>query len=100
MSPGDHAAPQPGGAHDIETRADLARELTALRVRAGFTVRELARVVDTPPATIGDYFSGRHLPSPAQRDLFLRVLGTCGVEGAEVPAWEDALARVRLTTDG
>ncbi|MDA8292088.1 MAG: helix-turn-helix domain-containing protein [Actinomycetota bacterium] len=85
----------------METRADLARELTALRSRSGLTVRELARRVGTPTATIGGYFSGRHLPGTAQLGLFRELLRQCGVAGGdEVESWVDALSRVRLSSDG
>ena len=83
----------------IETRADLARAITALRSRAGLTVRELAHRLDTPAATVGDYFSGRHLPGPAQHELFVAMLRECGVEEPDLGAWIDALTRVRLTSD-
>jgi len=93
-------SPSAGDAPEtIETRADLARELTALRSRSGLTVRELARRLDTPTATIGDYFSGRHLPSPAQLDLFRAILRECGVTPDGLRGWIDALTRVRLSSD-
>lgn len=85
----------------IETRADLARALTALRGQAGLSIRALARQLDTPVATIGDYCSGRHLPGPAQVDLFRALLAELGVSDAEtVAAWLDALGRARHASDG
>jgi len=85
------------GPRDIDSRADLARELTALRARSGLTVRELARRLGTPTATVGDYFSGRHLPGPAQVGLFTHLLRECGVtDPEELELWLDALARTRL----
>lgn len=85
----------------IQTRTDFARELSALRFRAGLSVRALARELDTPPGTLGDYFGGRHVPSPAQVPLFRRLLDKCGVtEPVEVERWLDALTRVRTTSDG
>lgn len=83
----------------IETRSDLARELTTLRVRAGLTIRELARRLDTPTATVGDYCSGRHLPGPAQQALFSAMLRECGVAAPELGGWLDALNRVRFASD-
>ncbi|MGH9071946.1 MAG: helix-turn-helix domain-containing protein, partial [Acidimicrobiales bacterium] len=53
----------------VQSREDLGRELSALRVQAGLSVRELARRVGSPAATLGDYFAGRHLPGPAQAKL-------------------------------
>jgi hypothetical protein len=45
-------------------------------------------------ATIGDYFSGRHLP--LDRELFTRVLAACGESNpAQVERWLLALARAR-----
>ena len=89
------------GPRGIETRADLARELSELRLRSGLTVRELARRLNVPIATIGDYFSGRHIPRPAQLELFRAILVECGVaDSGELAAWLEALTRLRLTSDG
>ncbi|MHB1572285.1 MAG: helix-turn-helix domain-containing protein, partial [Solirubrobacteraceae bacterium] len=99
----DHArssSPAPGAPEGVETRADLARELTRLRVRSGLTIRELARRLDVPSATVGGYFSGRHLPSPAQLDLFRDLLRECEVPEDSLDVWVDALTRVRVSTDG
>ena len=51
---------------EIVSRGDLAAALTALRERAGLAVRDLAREIDSPAATVGGYLSGRHLPTAAQ----------------------------------
>lgn len=100
MGRGEPTPPTPVAPAGIETRADLARALTALRSRSGLTVRELAKRLDMPAATVGDYFSGRHLPGPAQQGLFTAVLRECGVGTDELDGWLDALTRVRLTSDG
>lgn len=85
----------------VQSREDLARELTALRNVASLTVRDLAKRVDAPAATIGDYFAGRHLPGTRQLPLYLALLDACGVQDpVEVERWVAALARVRLSTDG
>ncbi|MGH9115600.1 MAG: helix-turn-helix domain-containing protein, partial [Acidimicrobiales bacterium] len=85
----------------IQTRDDLARELTLLRTEAGLTVRDLARQVDAPVATLGDYFAGRHVPGSRQVPLFRAVLEACGVQDpALATQWLGALTRVRLSTDG
>ncbi len=94
------SSPSQGAPQEVETRAELARELTGLRVRSGLTIRELARRLDVPSATIGGYFSGRHLPSPAQLDLFRDLLRGCGVPEESLQLWVDALTRVRVSTDG
>lgn len=81
---------------EVGTRAEFARELDALRQRAGLTIREVARAVGAPSGTVGGYFSGRHSPSTSQLPLFMRILEVCGVsEPEEIRRWLDALARVR-----
>ncbi len=85
---------------EITTRADLGRALSELRTRAGRTVRELARALDVPVATIGDYCAGRHLPGPAQERVYVGLLAECGVtQAGEVQAWLEALWRCRRTSD-
>lgn len=93
--------PSATGPEGVQTRADLARELTVLRVRSGLTLRDLANRTGTPLATIGGYFSGRHLPGPAQLVGFRAVLASCGVvHPDQVETWLEALARARLSSDG
>ncbi|MGN6780806.1 MAG: nSTAND1 domain-containing NTPase [Marmoricola sp.] len=82
-------------ARSIATAADFAEALAALRLRAGMSVREVSRAAGIPSATLGGYFSGRHLPSATQPDVLARLLTALGVEEAEQPAWHDALRRVR-----
>lgn len=85
----------------IQTRADLARELTTARTRAGLTVRELANRLGMPSATIGGYLSGRHMPSTAQVQIFRDLLIACGIADAgEHDEWVAALGRARSTSDG
>ncbi len=72
-----------------------------LRSQSELTVRDVARQVGSPTATIGDYFAGRHLPGPRQLPLFRSVLEACGVSDAiEVESWMEALVRVRTSSDG
>ncbi|GAA5064437.1 WD40 repeat protein/transcriptional regulator with XRE-family HTH domain [Thermocatellispora tengchongensis] len=83
---------------DIRSREDFARLLSALRDRAGLTVRQVAARAGSAGAhsTIGDWFAGRGLPSLALRELFVRVLKVCGVDDAElVEEWLSAWQRVR-----
>lgn len=81
--------------HNITNRREFARALTALRARAGLTVRDVAKAVGIPHQTVGDYFGGRHLPPPTT-DVLERILEACGVDGPTIrDAWVTALRRVR-----
>ncbi|MEO3924339.1 helix-turn-helix domain-containing protein [Micromonosporaceae bacterium B7E4] len=88
----------PSVADQIGSRADFAVELTALRERAGLTVRQVAGQVDSHGAhsTLGDWFAGRGLPSPTSLELFVRVLRVCGVDDSDrIEEWLSAWRRVR-----
>lgn len=80
---------------DLGTREDLARALTGLREARGLTVREVAAAAEVPIATVGGYFSGRHLPPLAAMDQLLRVLDVLGVPADAQQAWVDAVTRLR-----
>jgi WD40 repeat protein/transcriptional regulator with XRE-family HTH domain len=84
----------------VQSRVELGRALSVLRLRSGLTVRQLAARLDVPAATLGGYFSGRHLPGPGSLDLFRSLLECCGVQDDDVSPWLDALARARLASDG
>jgi hypothetical protein len=78
----------------IETASDFGCALQALRERSGLTIRDVARLADGRVATVGDYFSGRHMP--LDRELFARVLIACGEDDpARIGQWQLALARAR-----
>src|SRR5262245_4793324 len=80
----------------IASPQDAGRELTLARLRAGLTVRDVAKRAGIPVSTAGDYFSGRHLPPPTQPDLLPRLLRACGITAeAELQAWADALTATR-----
>ncbi|HEV8219581.1 MAG TPA: helix-turn-helix domain-containing protein [Streptosporangiaceae bacterium] len=80
----------------IASPQDAGRELTLARMRAGLTVREVAKRSGIPVSTAGDYFSGRHLPPPTQPDLLPRLLRACGITAeAELQSWADAVAATR-----
>jgi len=82
----------------ISTRQEFGTALTWLRERAGLTVRDLARKLGVPPATIGGYFAGRHLPPLKPPDQLPRLLSACGIEDAgEIEKWLAALSRLRRT---
>jgi WD40 repeat protein len=92
--------PGQGGRHPdparIASPQDAGRELTLARMRAGLTVREVAKRAAIPVSTAGDYFSGRHLPPPTQPELLPRLLRACGITAeAELQAWADAVAATR-----
>jgi transcriptional regulator with XRE-family HTH domain len=80
----------------IATQQDFGRELSALKTRAGLTVRKVARVTGLPVSTVGDYFSGRHLPAEGRPDQLAGILRACGVADDDlVTRWTDALQRAR-----
>src|SRR5215470_17159830 len=82
----------------IFTRKHFARGLTCLRQHASLTVRQVARRTGVPPGTLGDYYSGRYLPSVNQPDVLPRILDACGVADKNaVREWKNALGRVRDT---
>lgn len=81
----------------VQTRADLGRELSLLRQRAGLSVRELAQRVDVPVGTVGGYLSARHLPAASAQATFLGVLAECGVTDPD--PWISALVRARQASD-
>ena len=82
----------------VKTRADLAAALTALRERAGLSVREVAKAADVPTGTVSGYLSGRHVPPASAQKQVRAVLAACGVtDAAEVELWLSAIRRVRRT---
>ncbi len=83
------------GPTSVTTRRDFGRALTAAREQAGLSVRDVARITGLSTSTVGDYFSGRHLP-PARSAQLANLLRACQVtDPGQVAAWADALARVR-----
>ncbi|WP_457426780.1 nSTAND1 domain-containing NTPase [Streptomyces sp. QTS52] len=71
--------------------------MTQARVRAGLTVRDVARVVRIAPSTAGDYFSGRHLPPVRATKLLTDILLACGVDDPHaLEHWHEALVRLRI----
>ena len=89
------------GPESIGSRGELACALTMLRLSAGLSVRELAVRLDVPVATIGDYFSGRHLPGPSRFPLLRRVLAECGVvDEVAAQRWLLAVANLKRRPAG
>ena len=89
--------PAAGGSSDpdsIQTAADFARALQALRDQSGLRIREVARLTGGQRSTVGGYFSGQHLP--LDRELLARLLMVCGEnDPARIERWQFALLRVR-----
>lgn len=85
--------PAPGS---ITTRRDLARALTMLRERARKTIRDVARDSGVPPATVGGYCSGRHVPALTHVEPFVAVLSALGVD--DPAPWLAAVERVWWTS--
>ncbi|HEY8302681.1 MAG TPA: helix-turn-helix domain-containing protein [Jatrophihabitans sp.] len=94
------SSPGPIDPESIATREELGADLTALRLRAGLTVRELATRAHLPTATVGGWVTARHLPGPSQHEQFRALLEACGVAPGEHQPWLDAVARVRRSSDG
>jgi WD40 repeat protein/transcriptional regulator with XRE-family HTH domain len=89
------AAPGPGDLADCRTRGDFGLLLARLRGVAGLSIRDVSAATGIPPATLGDYFNGRHAPPPRDRTLE-RILDACGVtDPALIAAWTAARDRVR-----
>lgn len=85
----------PSGPSQIQTREELGAALTALRIRAGLSVRDVVRQV--PALSLGTasgWFSGHHVPTRASEATLVEVLGILGA-GADVPEWVAAVERVR-----
>lgn len=79
----------------VSTRADLAAALTALRLRAGLTVREVVARSGGLHGTIAGWFGGQHLPTKASLPMFDAMLRSCGVPDGELAAWAEAVQRAR-----
>ena len=85
----------------IQSRDDLGHALSALRLRANLTVRDLAARAKIPAATVSGYLKGRHLPSPSQMEQLRSILRECGVTGDdELSLWDEAVVRLRVVSDG
>src|SRR5262249_759245 len=80
----------------IFTRRQFAHGLASLRNDASLTVRQVSRLTGIPSGTLGDYYSGRHLPAMSQPNVLLKILVACGItDKSAVQEWQKALRRVR-----
>lgn len=80
---------------------DFARALRVLKQRSGLSLRGLAaqlgRSDPVPTATLADWFSGKHLPTPASAKTLARLLGVLGqTDPVDVAEWLAALERIRV----
>lgn len=88
----------PGSASDpsqVQTREELGAALTALRVTAGLSVRDVVRLV--PPLTLGTasgWFSGQHVPTRSSEATLVTVLDLLGAS-RYTDEWLAAVERVR-----
>lgn len=80
---------------EFHSTADLAAALTELRTFLGLTVREVSRTTGIPNATLGGWFSGRHLPPHSQPEAYDALLAALGVPAEGRLAWRSALLRLR-----
>ncbi|MER5458262.1 helix-turn-helix domain-containing protein [Micromonospora sp. NPDC002389] len=95
MVPSDHDSCDSSDPTRISTRKDFAGELTSLRKRANLTIRKVAKAAGLPASTVGDYFSGSHLPPTNQPHILEGILRSCGVgDPAVIQSWTQALRRV------
>ncbi|NDK91811.1 hypothetical protein GYA93_19875 [Gordonia desulfuricans] len=63
----------------VSTRDELGRALTRLREDSGLSVRDVATEANALLGTVAGWFAGQHAPTKASREMFERVLRTCGV---------------------
>ncbi len=88
--------PFPPDPRQLTDRRQFGEALTFLRELAGYTVRDMAKVLGIPTATAGDYFAGRTLPPVKMADVLCRVLRSCGVvDKPDIEEWQNALVRIR-----
>jgi WD40 repeat protein/transcriptional regulator with XRE-family HTH domain len=82
----------------ITTKREFAAALSVLREQTGLTIRDVAHRLGrrVPVSTLGDWFSGRGLPSRQLQSAFCEYLRVCGViDVASTDRWWAARDRVR-----
>lgn len=74
-----------------ESRAEFSAALAEARRAQYLSIRDVARIAEVPPATVQGWLSGKHLPVPALRGNYLRIVERLGLTD-RVPddLWEDA----------
>jgi len=78
---------------DVDSREDLGRALTELRLAQGLSIRDVAAEADALQGTVAGWFAGQHAPTRASREMFDRVLAVCGVGDADRDRWWQAVGR-------
>lgn len=71
--------------------AAFAERLTQARLDAGLSIRALSRSTGLHAATLGGYFSGRHLPPANRPDVLENILRALGIEKQDQRMWRDWL---------
>lgn len=80
----------------ITSRAEFGRALTALRTRAGLSIRDVVDASGALHGTVAGWFSGQHLPTRASEPSFRAVLAACGVtDETGADTWIAAARRAR-----
>lgn len=74
-----------------DSEIDFAESLTGVRLKAGLSVRQVARVTGIPSGTLGGYFSGRHLPPVNRPEVLDSILGACGADADVAARWRERL---------
>lgn len=72
-----------------QTQDDLARLVNAERVRQHLSVRMAAKVAGVAPGTVQGWLSGKHLPTPALRPNFERLVMALGLGDRIRLDWAD-----------
>ena len=92
----EHSPERQTDPNSIESRREFAKELTAVRERAGLSIRDVAGKIGVPYSTLGDYFGGSHLPPARLAHVLVDILSACGVtDDLQIDAWSQALKRLR-----
>ncbi|GGF91808.1 hypothetical protein GCM10007304_02210 [Rhodococcoides trifolii] len=70
--------------------------MVTLREERSLTIRQVVERSGGSLATLGGWYSGRHVPTPQNSKAFFSLLTACGViDDAEQARWWDAVLRVR-----
>jgi DNA-binding transcriptional regulator YiaG len=75
----------------LNSWADFASRVDEARQREHLSIRQFAIAAGVPKATAQGWLNGRHMPTPALRPRYLRVVAELGL-GDQVPdgMWAEA----------